>query len=640
MSFESFGGLLRYLRKRASLTQRELGRLVGYSESQINKLENGERQPSVDLVSGAFIGALKLNATQQLAQQLVELARAQRNGVHPPDAVAPDAVKDWSANGAGHAHPPAIHNLPAPTTSFIGRLAEVDAVVAALGRSRLVTLTGPGGCGKTRLSLRVAEAALAGFPDGAWFVELATLASAHDVYQAVASTLGVYAAAAQPLADALIPALKKRRLLLVLDNCEHVVEACAGLADRLLRGCPGVTILATSREPLNASGEECHVVPPLPLPAVPVGSASVEDVLECESVQLFVARAQAARGIAAFRLTPGAVRAIGRICIHLDGLPLAIELAAAQTRAHSVEDILDRMSDRFGLLVDGVRTAQPRQQTLVAAIDWSYSLLLPPERSLFDQLAIFAGGWSMSAAQQVCAEPAGAGAAKAVADALKSLVHKSLVNMLVEDEQCRARYVMLETIRQYARLRLDQSPDADAVASRHAAYYLGFVEEAENGLFGAAQLHTLASLERERDNIAAALGHFTARGDAVSALRMVGALRRYWQTRGRVSEGRDCYARAMALAGDVPAPIMAKALFTGSVLAYYQNDIALSKELDRQALTIAQQLDDPWLAGQIIAGVVYSSESDEEYRVARAHGNRPDGRAPRGQHLAARQQPA
>jgi non-specific serine/threonine protein kinase len=628
MSFELFGDLLRFLRRRARLTQREFGLAVGYSESQISKLEKGHRQANRDVVAGPFIEALKLNSDHYLARRLIELADPNHDDGPLIFTVVP-SFQSVSRNGHAQPASPRPHDaapaagarangLPAQLTSFVGREREIHASLAALAAARMVTLVGPGGCGKTRLALRVAEVAAPRYADGVCFVELAPLADAKLVDQAVAATLGITATSSRPLAAGLAMALSSRHMLLVLDNCEQVIDGCADLAELLLRECPRLSILATSREALNTRGEDRQAVPPLSLPPTDLDDVTLEELLANESVRLYVERAQAARGTDGFRLTPDAVRAMARICVLLDGLPLAIELAAALAGGLSVEDILDRLDDRFGLLVAGPRTATPRQQTLASAINWSYSLLSAAERTLFQRLAIFAGGWNLAAAERVCGEVRGRVPGKRVAIMLKALVDKSLVNMHADGRNLGARYSMLETIRQYALDRLMQSPDAEDAARRHAECFLHVVEDAELALFGPAQVHTLTQLEAERANISAALAHFVSRGDAGAALRMVGALRRYWQTRGHVSEGRAWYERAMAISATVPAPVRAKALFTGSVLAYYQNDAELSQELDRQALAAVAEVDDPWLSGQIVAGLVYSSESDDDYRRARA----------------------
>ena len=347
------------------------------------------------------------------------------------------------------------NNLPQQVTSFIGRERELADVGKLLAAHRLITLHGTGGIGKTRLSLQVAAAALAGFADGTWFVELAPLTDGDRVPQAVATVLGIKEDAGRPVAEALNRTLRDRSLLLVLDNCEHLVQACAELAVMLLRAAPGVKILATSREPLNVRGEITYQMPVMSLPQAKNGAAITEPT-QYEAVRLFVERATTVSR--AFALTPKNAVAVVEICRRLDGIPLALELAAARVRSLSVENIAARLSDRFNLLDRGDRTALPRQQTLRALIDWSHDLLTEQERVLFRRLAVFAGGWTLPAAEAI-----GAGGAidrSAVLDLQSQLVERSLVAMEAEG----GRYRLLDTVRQYAQEQLDRSDDESRCA--------------------------------------------------------------------------------------------------------------------------------------------------------------------------------
>lgn len=294
------------------------------------------------------------------------------------------------------------NNLPQQVTSFIGREQEMAEVKGLLARTRLLTLTGAGGAGKTRLSLQVAADLLQGGGDGVWFVELAALADPNLVPQTVAQALGVREEPGRTILDTLVDYLKSRKLLLLLDNCEHVLNATAQLADTILRACPDVQILATSREGLNIPGETTYRIPSLSLPD-PEQTPTPENLSQCEAVRLFVERAQAAQP--SFRVNPHNAPAVAQICHRLDGIPLAIELAAARVRALPIEQIAAGLDDRFRLLTGGSRTALPRQQTLRALIDWSYDLLSPEERTLLRRLSVFAGGWTLEAAEAVCADP-------------------------------------------------------------------------------------------------------------------------------------------------------------------------------------------------------------------------------------------
>jgi predicted ATPase len=337
-------------------------------------------------------------------------------------------------------------------TSFIGRERELSEVKNLLANSRLLTLLGAGGLGKTRLSLQVAADTLDDFPDGVWLVELAPLGDERLVAPAVASVLGVSGEAGRPVAEALAKHVHDRQLLIIMDNCEHLVQACAELATKLLHAGPGLKILASSREHLRVPGEMTYQVPALAAPD-PRRTIALADMTQYAAVRLFVERAGTAQPT--FQLSSANATAVADICHRLDGIPLAIELAAARVRAMSVEAIAERLSDRFRLLTHGDRTALPRQQTLRALIDWSYDLLTEPERALFRRLAVFAGGWTLQAAEAVGAS--GDEDASDVLDLLTLLVERSLVKVNAEG----ARYDMLETVRQYAQARLGESGETN-----------------------------------------------------------------------------------------------------------------------------------------------------------------------------------
>ncbi len=357
------------------------------------------------------------------------------------------------------------NNLPVQLTSFIGRAGEIALVEAALERSRLVTLSGPGGAGKTRLALQVGADILDTYPDGIWFVELAPLANPALVPQAVAAALKLPENPNIPLMETLYAALSPRTSLLILDNCEHLVESAAHLADDLLRTCPRLRILTTSREILNVPGEAAISVPSLSLPSIGV-SLLPEALTQFEAVRLFIDRAIAWQP--AFMVTNHNAQAIAKICTSLDGIPLALELAAARVRSLAVEQIAARLDDRFRLLTSGSRTSLPRQQTLAAAIDWSFDLLSEPERVLFRRLAVFAGSWSLEAAEQVCAiDPLSPGD---ILDLLARLVDKSL--LLCDTSGGCARYHCLETMRQYALHKLEEAGEAARIRCAHfQAFY-------------------------------------------------------------------------------------------------------------------------------------------------------------------------
>lgn len=430
-------------------------------------------------------------------------------------------------------------NLPASLNSFVGREREIAELKELLSTTRLITLTSMGGTGKTRLSLQVAAAVASEYTHGVWFVELAALNDARLVPQAVATVLGVGEAAGRPITEALESFVKDRQLLIVLDNCEHLSEAAAAIAKTLLRAGRGVQVLASSRERLHVMGETAYVVPPLTLPAAE--EIQVDAMPRYDALRLFVERATAAH--AKFRVTAENVSVIAEICRKLDGIPLAIELAAARVYAMSVEQIAARLSDRFALLTSGDKTAMLRQQTLRASIDWSVDLLSPAERSLLQQLSVFAGGWTLDAAEKVVQLESPTEGQQNVVDVLIQLVEKSLVMMDADGE----RYRMLETVRQYAREQLSKSGSERDVRSRHLDCYLALAEQARPELAGAQQGLWLARLDTERENFLAA--HAYARqieqGGELD-LRLVWALKPYWITRGLLALGLQMTLEALA----------------------------------------------------------------------------------------------
>ena len=412
-----------------------------------------------------------------------------------------------------------------------------------LRSARLLTLTGPGGSGKTRLALEIAAECLGDFTDGAWLVALAPIADPALVSRAVAQALGLDDKSGQTVQRALSEHLRDKSLLLMLDNCEHLVAACAELAESLLQAAPGLRILATSREALGVTGENSYPVPALPLPDA--GQTPTLEVLaQSEAVRLFVERAAAVRPV--FALTEDNAAAVAQICQRLDGIPLAIELAAARTRALTADQIAARLDKRFGLLTSGSRTAPPRQQTLRGAIDWSYDLLSPAERRLLRRLSVFAGGWSLEAAEEA------AGAPEAL-DLLSQLVSKSLV--LAEQRPGQeGRFRMLETIREYAQEKLAEAGEAEAAQDQHLTYYVALAEEAEPELRGHGQAQWLKRLDQENDNLRAALAWAIQSGQAEPALHLAGDLGGFWNMRGYLLEGHRWLEAALSLPASPGAP--------------------------------------------------------------------------------------
>jgi predicted ATPase/DNA-binding CsgD family transcriptional regulator len=403
------------------------------------------------------------------------------------------------------------HNLPTHLTSFVGRRREVAEVAARLGEHRLVTLTGAGGVGKTRLSFEVAAEIESGYPDGVWTVELAPVTDPARVPIEVAARLGIELRGNQSPVAVLQEQLANRQLLLVLDNCEHLVAACADLAEVLLRACPGLCVMATSRERLGVPGEAVYVVPPLAAPGV-WDTADPTEITRYDAVQLFVERAQLVR--ADFTLLDDNATAVTTICRALDGIPLAIELAAARVRALSVAEIASRLAASPFRMLTSDRGAPRRQQTLAATLDWSYALLNDPERKLLRCLSVFVGGFELDAAEAICG-------GETVVDQLTNLVDKSLV--IVE-----RRYRLLEPIRQYAAAKLAEVAEADAVRARHRDWYLDFAERAVDGMIASDQLAWHARLDDEHDNLRAALEYCRVEPAPESELRLVGSLAAFW----------------------------------------------------------------------------------------------------------------
>ena len=476
------------------------------------------------------------------------------------------------------------HNLPIQVTSFIGREQELKEVKRLLRTTRLLTLTGTGGAGKTRLALQAGADLLDEYPDGVWLMELAPVADASLVPQAVLSALGLREEPQRSLTDTLIDALRPKRALLILDNCEHVVEAVAQLAEALLTQSPGLRLLATSREVLRAAGEVVWRVPSLSVPPEePDRRGPVEQTTQYEAVRLFVERAVAASP--GFRVTDKTAPVLAEVCRRLDGIPLAIELAAARAQMLSPEQIRGRLDDRFRLLTGGRRTALPRQQTLRAAVAWSYDLLAEEERALFGRLSVFAGGLSLDGAEAVCA---GDGIETGqVLDLLTGLVQKSLT--VPEEGTDGIRYHLLETLRAYGAEQLGHSDEAEVVERRHAEFYTAFAERAEAELTGPEQATSYRRLETEHGNLRAALA-WALREDATLGFRLANALARFWDVRCHWAEGREWLAQCLRGSADVAPQLRADALVGAGALAQNQNDAEAAGALTEEALLLSRRI--------------------------------------------------
>ncbi|NTU86304.1 MAG: protein kinase, partial [Chloroflexales bacterium] len=479
------------------------------------------------------------------------------------------------------------HNLPVQPTALIGREREGAALVTLLRRDdvRLVTLTGPGGAGKTRLALQAAADTLDDYADGTFFVGLAAISAPDLVATAIAQTLGLREDAGQSPVSALIDYLRPRQMLLLLDNFEQVIAAATLLPD-LLALCPGLKILVTSRELLRLRGEHELSVPPLRAPARRRGAHGAEplEVLtQYEAVRLFIERAQVARPD--FAVTSANAPAVAEICHRLDGLPLAIELAAARVRLLTPQALLARLGRPLKLLTDGARDLPARQRTLRGTIEWSYALLSPEEQALLARLSVFVGGWALEAAEAIC----GAEGGQDLLDSLASLDQKSLIRQ--EAERAEPRFAMLETIREYAMERLAERAERGPTLQRHAAYYRLIAEQALAELRGAGQIVWLDRLEQEHDNLRAALDWGLgaqaqdgwAGGDEPlqHAMGLSGALAHFWQLRGYLGEGRRWLEAALATADRAqapPSPALVGVILGAAELALAQGDQATARQ--------------------------------------------------------------
>jgi predicted ATPase/class 3 adenylate cyclase len=477
------------------------------------------------------------------------------------------------------------NNLPQQVSTFIGREDVLEQVKRVFGTTRLLTLLGAGGLGKTRLSLQIGANAMDDYPDGVWFVELAPLPDPRLVPQAVASVLGVVEESGRPVQEALVKHVHDRKLLLILDNCEHLALAAAELAKSLLQAGPQIKVLTTSRESLRISGETTFSVPPLAVPKKD-RPMSVAALTQYESVRLFVERAVAAKS--AFAVTEKNAQAIAEICHTLDGIPLALELAAARVRALPVEAISARLSDRFRLLTGGDKTSLPRQQTLRACIDWSFDLLSVTEQSMLRRLAVFAGGWTLEAAERVGADPIVD--VFEVVDLLTHLVEKSLVQLEADG----ARYRLLETVRQYAKERLEEAGEKGQIRTRHLLCFVDLAEEASVHLMGAEQGEWLERLDLERENVLVAHGWCdrAERGGELG-LRLLSAVRVYWITRGLGLLGLRVMTEALSRPGAKERNLLrCRTLDAAAYLSYFMGRYAEAQGYEDEGLAIAREIGD------------------------------------------------
>ena len=514
---------------------------------------------------------------------LVELGRHRLR-----DLARPEVVFQLTAAGLPAAFPPLRSvdafpgNLPIERTALIGRTRELARLAELVEGHRLVTLTGVGGVGKTRLAVQLAADLLDRFPDGAWLVSLATIRDPALVPATVADALEVAERPGRPVSETLRDAIGSRELLVVLDNCEHLLDASARLVDGLLDACGGLRVVATSREALGVEGEQSWPTPSLRLPE-PNTDVSVEDLAAVDAVTLFVERATAVRPD--FELSASNAAAVARLCARLDGIPLAIELAAARVSALSPQDILERLDERFLLLTGGSRTALERHQTLQAAVDWSYELLDEAERRFFERLSVFTGGFTLDAARAVAAEEASS--ELEVVDLLGSLVAKSMV--VAEGSGYSVRYRLLETLRQYGRDQLAGQGDAAHVRGRHARYYEGFFAELRPAFFGPDQLAAMDRGAVEFDNLRAAFNWMIETGDSAAALRLLGSASTGVAVAGLGNPGEQLrmWEAALSAAASLPPEQLAEPLGATAFAAFAAGTHARAIELAERSLGCA-----------------------------------------------------
>ncbi len=591
----TFGTLLRSHRRDAGYTQEALAERAGLSVRGIQDLERGVTHPLKDTIR-RLATALSLSAP--------ELRVFTETGERVPRR----------PHGASAARTRAPHNLPTPMTSFVGHEDEIAEVVRLLNTSRLLMLIGSGGCGKTRVALQVAwmivnngisgargaanspgEGGDTPFKDGVWHVDIAPLADPALVPQTLASVLSIRESQDRTLTMEMLTALHQKHMLLVLDNCEHLVDACALLIATLLPCCPHVHVLGTSWQVLGVTGERVWRVRPLSVPpeppttlrrAAPLNSDDALLLSSYEAVRLFLDRATAIQPTFAF--TPGQMHAVAHVCRRLDGIPLAIELAAARVDMLRVEQIAARLDDRFRLLTRGGRSAGTRHRTLRATLDWSFDLLGPRERAVFCRLAVFAGGWTLEAATAICADSEITG--DEIEDVNSNLVDASLV--VVEQQDGSTRYGLLETMRQYGWARLLADGGARAVGARHAVYYLALAEDIESQLLMPGEATGFAQLVRDQDNLRTALHWYAMAGAVDEVLRLASALQYYWVNRGFATEGQRWLDHGIGLRDTVSPRTRGRALRAAGFVSYARGEYSQADALLQSGLIMARQQDD------------------------------------------------
>lgn len=596
-----FGNLLKRLRVSANLTQEELAERAGVSTRLISDLERGVVQRSRRDTVEMLADALHLEATARATFAALSRRRQAAGSTDARERVSP-AV-----------------SLPHPPTSFVGREREVGATTALLlqPETRILTLTGPGGVGKTRLAIETAGRATSAFPDGVAFIDLSPISDPDQVVGAISSALELASTGDDDPLEALAAALADASRLLVLDNMEHLIEAGTALSVLVERNAR-LKLLITSRQHLQLHREREYVVRPLGLPTADE-RGSVEALLQNPAVQLFVSRAESAQP--AFTLSDESAGAIAAIVTRLDGLPLAIELAAARMRLLAPQELLQRLNRSLPILTGGPRDVPDRQQTLRGAIDWSFKLLQPEERRLFAWLSVFCGGFTLDAVEYLVVQMEAASPESAL-DMLASLLDKSLIQRLdtrasdpaaAEVAGGGSRYRMLETIREYGLERLGAMDERDAVRDHHAAWYTDLATQSDAGLNSPEQAAWLMRLQQEHDNFRAALDWAIEMGQAETALTTSGSLLRYWVSVGQFREARKWYELALALDPESESGARAKALLGIEVICYFQGDYAAAKRYGEEGLRIFQALNDEDGIAKAYGNLGLVADAEEDY---------------------------
>jgi len=553
-----FGEWLRKKRRALDMSRQALADQAGCAEITLRRIEGGTLKPSKEL---AAILLEKVGIPKSELDSWIQFARG-HSGLPSSETKTVE--------------PQQKTNLPAALTSLIGREKELADIMGLLERHRLVTLVGTGGVGKTRLSIKVGEHQISSFRDGVWLVELAPLTDPNLIEQTINSALGIPLTGAIPVIEIIINYLRSRTALLILDNCEHLLDASAQLTDILLKNCPQLKILVTSREAMGIMGEATYIVPALTLPNE---NEIMDTFRDFGSVRLFEERAQLAKFD--FSLTMENASFVAQICHRLDGIPLALELAAVQLGQFSPAEIAEKLEDSFRILTGGSRTALPRQQTIRASIDWSWDLLSEDERVLLRRLSVFAGGWTLEAAQAVCG-----GESLAL---INSLVKKSLVGAN-QDSGSKKRFVFHEVIRQYAHEKLIEAGEAELHQKAHLDYFVSMAERADVQLHVIDQTFWFEWLGNELPNLRAALG-FSYKHNSVAAIRLSGALGWFWYRRGLLAEGRSWYEKILGVRqmDGLSADIFSKAFYGAGLIAHFQADYVYARKMLEQSLMLAQQ---------------------------------------------------